>query len=43
MRYKSLLIFFLLVSTLAFFQRTQKPVLHGKYWMAITGKTLGGT
>ncbi|MYE17572.1 MAG: gamma-glutamyltransferase family protein, partial [Gemmatimonadetes bacterium] len=24
-------------------QRTQKPVLHGKDWMAITGKPLGAT
>jgi len=22
-------------------QRTQKPALHGKHWMAITGKPLG--
>ncbi len=24
-------------------QQTQKPVLHGKHWMAITGKPLGAT
>src|ERR1700758_1892881 len=24
-------------------QRTQKPVLHGKHWMAITGKPLAAT
>jgi gamma-glutamyltranspeptidase / glutathione hydrolase len=24
-------------------QRTQKPVLHGQHWMAITGKPLGAT
>src|SRR5712664_1763889 len=24
-------------------QRTQKPALHGKHWMAITGKPLGAT
>ncbi len=24
-------------------QRSQKPVLHGKHWMAITGKPLGAT
>ena len=24
-------------------QRTAKPVLHGKHWMAITGKPLGAT
>ncbi|MCY4628869.1 MAG: gamma-glutamyltransferase, partial [Acidobacteria bacterium] len=23
--------------------QTQKPVLHGKHWMAITGKPLGAT
>lgn len=26
-----------------FAQRTQKPPLHGKHWMAITGKPLGAT
>ncbi len=25
------------------FARTEKPVLHGKHWMAITGKPLGAT
>ena len=25
------------------FSRTEKPVLHGKHWMAITGKPLGAT
>ncbi len=24
-------------------QRTQKPTIHGKHWMAITGKPLGAT
>ena len=24
-------------------QKTQKPVLHGKHWVAITGKPLGAT
>lgn len=24
-------------------QSTQKPPLHGKHWMAITGKPLGAT
>ena len=24
-------------------QSTQKPVLHGKHWMAITGKPLGAS
>lgn len=41
MRYKSLFILFFFVSTLGFAQRTEKPVLHGKHWMAITGKSLG--
>ena len=26
-----------------FAQQTQKPVLHGKNWMAVTGKPLGAT
>ena len=33
----------LLVATVADAQRTQKPVLHGKEWVAITGKPLGAT
>lgn len=41
MKYKGLLFLFFLVSAPVFSQRTQKPVLHGKNWMAITGKTLG--
>ena len=32
-----------LVATGAHAQRTQKPVLHGKEWVAITGKPLGAT
>src|SRR3982751_6408428 len=41
--------FLLLLSILATFplrlnaQRTQKPPLHGKHWMAITGKPLAAT
>lgn len=31
------------VSTLTFAQQTQKPPLHGKHWMAITGKPLAAT
>ena len=31
------------LTTPASAQRTQKPVLHGKDWMAITGKPLGAT
>lgn len=41
MRYNSLFFLFFLVLTLGFSQRTEKPLLHGKHWMAITGKTLG--
>ncbi len=41
MRYNSLFFLFFLVLTPGFSQRTEKPVLHGKHWMAITGKTLG--
>jgi len=38
-----LLILFILVPVYLQAQRTQKPVLHGKHWMAITGKPLGAT
>jgi len=37
-----LTIFILLFSVL-YAQRTVKPVLHGRHWMAITGKPLGAT
>lgn len=42
---KHLLTIFILTSTLlsASAQQTQKPVLHGKHWMAITGKPLAAT
>lgn len=33
----------LLMFNLAIAQQTQKPVLHGKHWMAITGKPLSAT
>lgn len=33
----------LLVPALTFAQQTQKPVLHGKNWVAITGKPLAAT
>ena len=33
----------MLLSTSALAQRTQKPVLHGKHWVAITGKPLAAT
>jgi len=32
-----------LAATYAFAQHTQKPVIHGKHWMAITGKPLAAT
>lgn len=38
-----LLAFFLLISVLSTAQQTQKPVLHGTHWMAITGKPLAAT
>ena len=34
---------FLLISLNLFAQKTQKPPLHGKNWMAITGKPLAAT
>ncbi len=33
----------LLLSSDVLAQRTQKPVLHGRHWVAITGKPLGAT
>ncbi len=38
-----LLIIFVLSSIRIGSGRTEKPVLHGKHWMAITGKPLGAT
>lgn len=40
---KIALLLFLLSIKLSFCQQTQKPVLHGKNWMAITGKPLAAT
>ena len=41
---KSLLLFVILVGSLSTkAQNTQKPVLHAKHWLAITGKPLGAT
>ena len=37
------LIIFLLLFSFLYAQRTVKPVLHGRHWMAITGKPLGAT
>ncbi len=38
-----LLVVFVLCSVRIGSGRTEKPVLHGKHWMAITGKPLGAT
>ena len=38
-----LLVIFVLSSIIIGLGRTEKPVLHGKHWMAITGKPLGAT
>ncbi len=40
---KKIVLLFLLSSLWAHAQQTQKPVLHGKNWMAITGKPLAAT
>jgi len=37
------LVLFVLSSALTQETRTEKPVLHGKHWVAITGKPLGAT
>ena len=39
----SLLITLFFLANNSFAQRTQKPVLHAKHWMAITGKPLGAS
>lgn len=39
----SLWVIFLIAAISINADRTEKPVLHGKYWMAITGKPLGAT
>jgi gamma-glutamyltranspeptidase / glutathione hydrolase len=38
-----LIITYLFIASATFAQQTQKPVLHGKNWMAITGKPLAAT
>jgi len=38
-----LLLLCLILSTPVLAQRTTKPVLHGRHWVAITGKPLGAT
>jgi gamma-glutamyltranspeptidase/glutathione hydrolase len=40
---RSLLIALLVFPTILSAQRTQKPALHGRHWVAITGKPLGAT
>src|SRR5438309_1601854 len=41
---KSLAVFILLLSATSLLaQKTEKPPLHGRHWMAITGKPLGAT
>jgi gamma-glutamyltranspeptidase / glutathione hydrolase len=43
MRKLFILLFTILFTHFTFAQQTQKPVLHGKHWMAITGKPLAAT
>jgi gamma-glutamyltranspeptidase / glutathione hydrolase len=43
MRTFLLFLFTIHCSLFTFSQQTQKPVLHGKHWMAITGKPLAAT
>ena len=33
----------LLIPQTIFSQRTQKPILYGRHWVAVTGKPLGAT
>src|SRR5690606_16451265 len=43
MRYTFLILLLLCANLAVKSQTTQKPVLHGKHWMAITGKPLAAT
>jgi gamma-glutamyltranspeptidase / glutathione hydrolase len=43
MKKLTLILLTLWICQVGFAQRTQKPPLHGKHWMAITGKPLGAT
>lgn len=43
MKLRFILFFVLIVPMTLVGQKTQKPVLHGKHWMAITGKPLAAT
>lgn len=38
-----LILFFLSIASFSYAQKTQKPILHAKHWLAITGKPLGAT
>lgn len=38
-----LLLLLIFYTSLAFSQQTQKPPLHGKHWMAVTGKPMAAT
>ena len=42
MKNKIILLLIFLINS-AFAQNTNKPILHGKHWIAITGKPLGAT
>ncbi|RPG64524.1 MAG: gamma-glutamyltransferase family protein [Flammeovirgaceae bacterium TMED290] len=42
MKNKTILLLIFLINS-AFAQNTNKPILHGKHWIAITGKPLGAT
>src|SRR6476646_5976142 len=43
MKHSSVLLLLLFYSLIVFSQKTQKPPLHGKKWMAVTGKPLAAT
>ena len=43
MKHSSILLLLLFYSLIVFSQKTQKPPLHGKNWMAVTGKPLAAT
>src|ERR1041385_9090236 len=40
---KSAIVAIVLIAPSAFARRTQKPPLHGRHWMAVTGKPLAAT
>src|SRR6476659_7046844 len=43
MKHSSVLLLLHFYSLIVFSQKTQKPPLHGKNWMAVTGKPLAAT